>query len=81
MNLRPQTFFDWRELWHREAKYLGWHIAWLFGKNGRRIRIDRSTYRLLHRLKRIRARLDIEGIVRDETWAAAMYEMIFGDEV
>ena len=72
--MRPVWFTDWKRLWHLEAKYLGWMVAHRF--DGHRIRMDRTLWNQIQRVRRIRKRLDVESEVKDQTWAADLLRMI-----
>lgn len=74
MKKRPVTYKDWRNLWHEEAKWLGWRITWRAAE-GRPL-IDRETHRLIRRLVRIMNRLDVENEVMDRSWCEAMLEIL-----
>ena len=74
MRQRPVTYKDWRKLYQVECFELGREVRWLF--NGRSILVDRTFYKRIRRLERIRARIDVENQVRDQTWYDALYEML-----
>ena len=76
MRKRPVTYKDWRSLWHSEGKCLGWDVLHCF--DGHRVVIDRHLWKIIHRMQRIRARLDLEYDVKDQSWCEAICEMIFG---
>jgi hypothetical protein len=78
--LRPISYKDWRSLWHAEAKALGWHISYTFKIWGRLI-MDKDTWKYLHRLRRIRNRLDVESEVRDNSWCEALIELLIAYNV
>ena len=71
---QPVMYTDWRDLWHKEAKQLGWMVADNF--NGRSVVIDRPLWKQLDKLQRIRNRLDLEWQVKDQTWETAMLAAI-----
>lgn len=71
---RPVMFTDWRRLFHGECVDLGFELLYLF--DGRRIKMDRWLWKKLHRLNRIKARLDLECEVRDESWCLALMKMV-----
>lgn len=74
---RPVTFKDWRALWHYESKLLGWMVEFDF--DGRRIPMSKDLWKQIHRVKRIKARLDIEREVKDRSWCEALMEAIRRD--
>ena len=75
MSERPVMFTDWRRLWQSELQNLGHEIRfqWRWEK---RVRMTRELWTILHRLDRIKARLDVEFEVKDETWCMSMLQII-----
>ncbi|KKK86902.1 hypothetical protein LCGC14_2758600 [marine sediment metagenome] len=65
------TYKDWRKLWHETAKSLGWNIFFRWSKN--KPILNKYSWILLHRLKRIDQRL---AEVKDSTWCEAMVEIL-----
>ena len=75
---KPVWFTDWKKIYHREAKYLGHDALHLF--DGHQIKIDRVFWKRLHRLKRLKVRMDLESKVKDRTWRKSLLDIIFTKE-
>lgn len=71
---RPSTFKDWRAIYHAEAMSLGWLVLYAF--DGHRVPMSRDLWQSIHRLRRIRLRLDVEAEVKDLSFYEAMFEML-----
>lgn len=71
---RPVTYKDWRRLYHSVSTELGWHVFFCWQQH--KALMDRGTWTLMCRLKRIWDRLQLEGKVRDSSWCEAMLEML-----
>ena len=66
---------QWRELWHSEAKKLGWHVHFNI-KRGRPI-MDKHTWMLHDRLRRIQLRLDVEREASTESYLESVLDMLY----
>lgn len=71
---RPTSYKDWRQLWHSVGKELGWHVFYRWQKQ--QPLMNRRSWMLLCRLKRISDRLEVENKVMDSSWCEAMLESI-----
>ena len=65
---------QWRKLWHSEAKQLGWHVHWNISR--KKPIMDKTTWMLHDRLRRIQLRLDVEHEASTESFLGAVLDMI-----
>ena len=64
---RPVTFKDWRDLQQQMARDVGFYVYARWACRGQ-CGMDRWLWYLLHRMRRIDARLEVEIKVRDATY-------------
>lgn len=55
---RPETYKEWRRLWHALAKDLGFHINWCI-RQGEPL-LNRYTWKLSRQMDRVWLRLRVE---------------------
>lgn len=76
MNKQPIWYKDWRDLWHKECRILGMYLCYDSNFQDNKIKWNKSLWKQLNRVHRIRKRLDIETQVKDSTFWDAMAEML-----
>jgi hypothetical protein len=77
MSEQPDTYSDWRSLWHSLAKELGWHITHNI-RMGKPL-MDRETWRLHCQMYRVHLRLEVEQEAKTDSWAAAFLQMLVSE--
>jgi hypothetical protein len=81
MNHRPETFHDWRKLYNENLRNIGFAAAWLAERDGGVVFIDRNLYSLLHRDRRLKARMEVEREAGTESYKRALFKSIFGRDI
>lgn len=72
--MRPSTFVEWRQVYHRERLILGDLVAMSF--DGRRIRMTRDLWKQIQRHRRVHARMEVESEVKDVTWCMELLKLL-----
>lgn len=70
--MRPQTYDDWRRLLQSAYHQLGFYCE----DDDREKRCVRSVYRLRHRIRRLRKRLQAEADAFTNGFAKALYQQV-----
>jgi len=78
MNRRPETFQDWRRLYHAELNALGCEQYWQWSTSGT-VRVNRYAYEMLDRIRRIRLRMEVEREAFTASYGKALLEMLGGE--
>lgn len=73
----PCCFTEWRDEYHSALFALAMSIQLSTNEHSQVIIIDRCIWRLLHRIRRIQTRLDVEHEVMDKTWCAALLQCLY----
>jgi len=71
---QPQTYQEWRALWHRLARRLGW-LVFLNLRMGR-APIGRQEWKLYDQLRRVKLRMDVEAGAWTTSYAKAFYDAL-----
>jgi hypothetical protein len=76
MDRKPQTYHEWRDLFHREQKYLGF-LMWHQFKRDRRVYMTKEAYQVIRRIERIKKQLEAEFDAGTTSAMQALLEVIF----
>jgi hypothetical protein len=76
---RPTTYVEWRRIFQGTVYSVGFVATCKFARDGR-ISVDRDFYRLLHRHRRLKRRMEAEWEAMDSTCAAALLHLVFSKE-
>jgi hypothetical protein len=83
----PQTYQEWRRLWHSVLFSLGHHETMQYAKVTHDFPLDevfpdwhRTKWKLLSQAERIHRRMEVEQDAQTESWGIAMLDLIFDDD-
>ena len=71
---RPETFQEWRSLWHNLAMDVGHHVAGNI--DARRPVLDRVTWELTDQMRRVYLRMEVEREAFTESYGMAVLAAI-----
>lgn len=71
---RPSQFVDWINIWKSEASHFT--VTCLRSFDGKNIVVGPYLYKLIRRIERIEARIELEHTVRDRSYQKLLMDMI-----
>lgn len=74
-NEKPQTYKDWRRLWHNLARDLGHAVAWNL-QHGKPA-TTRETWSLANQMYRVHLQMEAEAEACTSGWCEALLQLIF----
>lgn len=73
--MMPQTYQDWRRLWHDLARCLGHRVAWNLQRG--KPATTRETWKLANQMYRVSLRLEAEAEACTTSYCRAVLDLIF----
>lgn len=74
MTKRPDTYPEWRSLWHQLANWVGHEVAWNIAR-GRPV-VSRSVWKQVDQMRRVRLRMEVEQKAFTESYGRELLKSL-----